>query len=134
MIENVVRHLAEKKPKNPGERLAIVRDAAHEVARPVFFAVLIITVVYLPILTLEGVEGKMFRPMALTIIFALLGSLFFSLTLMPVLSSFFLKKVSHEEPWLIRKIKAFYAPWLDRAMRPSRLSAVVHSSRCLRMT
>ena len=124
MIENVVRHLADKRPKDSARRLAVVRDAAQEVARPVFFAVFIITVVYLPVLTLEGVEGKMFRPMALTIIFALLGSLVFSLTLMPVLGSFFLKEVGHEEPWLVRKLKAIYRPWLSRAMaRPGRLTA-----------
>ena len=124
MIENVVRHLAEKRPKDAIRRLALVRDAAQEVARPVFFAVLIITVVYLPVLTLEGVEGKMFRPMALTIIFALLGSLVFSLTLMPVLGSYFLKEVRHEEPWLVRKLKAIYERSLSHAMaRPGRLTA-----------
>ncbi len=65
----------------------MIRDAGREVARPVFFAVLIIIIVYLPILTLEGVEGKMFRPMALTVVFALIGSLMLALTLMPVLAS-----------------------------------------------
>jgi cobalt-zinc-cadmium resistance protein CzcA len=117
MIENIVRHLSEKKPQNEAERFKIVRQAAQEVARPVFFAVLIITVVYLPVLTLEGVEGKMFRPMAMTIVFALLGSLVFAFTLMPVLSSYFLRKVSHEEPRLIRKVKALYLPLLVKAMR-----------------
>jgi len=128
MIENIVRHLAEKNPREPGERLAIVRDAAQEVARPVFFGRLIITVVYLPILTLQGVEGKMFRPMALTLIFALLGSLAFSLTLMPVLGSFFLKKVSHQEPRLIRLIKARYLPLLNSSLRHrGRLTALAVS-------
>jgi cobalt-zinc-cadmium resistance protein CzcA len=123
MIENIVRHLSQKKPRDLSERFAAVRDGAQEVARPVFFAVLIITVVYLPVLTLQGVEGKMFRPMALTIIFALLGSLLFSLTLMPVLGSWLLKKVHHEEPRVIRVIKSWYAPLLDRAMRrPGRLA------------
>ncbi|MGH9463952.1 MAG: efflux RND transporter permease subunit [Vicinamibacteria bacterium] len=123
MIENVVRHLAERRPKDAGERLVVVRDAAQEVARPVFFAVLIITVVYLPVLSLEGVEGKMFRPMALTIIFALLGSLVFSLTLMPVLGWFLLKKVRHEEPRVVGALKALYVPLLNRAMeRPGRLA------------
>ena len=65
----------------------MIREAGREVARPVFFAVLIIIIVYLPILTLEGVEGKMFRPMALTVVFALVGSLILALTLMPVLAS-----------------------------------------------
>jgi cobalt-zinc-cadmium resistance protein CzcA len=123
MIENIVRHVAEKRPPDFVHRLAVVREAALEVARPVFFSVLIITVVYLPVLTLEGVEGKMFRPMALTIVFALLGSLVFSLTLMPVLGSSILKDVGHEEPWLVRKLKAMYLPWLERAMaKPRSLS------------
>jgi cobalt-zinc-cadmium resistance protein CzcA len=125
MIENVVRHLAAKKPRDAAERLTIVRQGAQEVARPVFFAVIIITVVYVPILSLEGVEGKMFRPMAWTIIFALLGSLVFSLTLMPVLASFLLRKVSHEEPRLIRKMKGLYVPLLNCAMqRPGRLASL----------
>lgn len=84
MIENIVRKLSEKKTPHPG-RLAVILDAGREVARPVFFAVLIIIIVYLPVLALEGVEGKMFRPMALTVIFALCGSLILALTLMPTL-------------------------------------------------
>ena len=71
-------------------RLEIIRDAAVEVRRPTLFGELIIMIVYLPILTLEGIEGKLFRPMALTVIFALVGSMILSLTLMPVLASLFL--------------------------------------------
>src|SRR5205807_4987577 len=89
MVENCVRHIAHgdlsKKTK-----LEMVRDAAVEVRKPTLFGELIIMIVYLPILTLEGVEGKLFRPMALTVIFALLGSLVLSLTLMPALTSVFL--------------------------------------------
>ncbi len=90
MIENVVRHLAHDQERRP--HLEVVRDAALEVRRPTMFGELIILIVYLPILTLEGVEGKLFRPMALTVIFALLGSLVLSLTLMPVLASLLLPR------------------------------------------
>ncbi len=85
MIENIVRRLGEA--KGHVSREEVVRAAGKEVARPIFYAVLIIIIVYLPILTLQGVEGKMFRPMALTVVFALVGSLILSLTLMPVLAS-----------------------------------------------
>ena len=84
MIENVVRHIAHGDQRSPRE---VVRDAAVEVRKPTLFGELIIMIVYLPILTLEGVEGKLYRPMALTVIFALLGSMVLSLTLMPVLAS-----------------------------------------------
>jgi cobalt-zinc-cadmium resistance protein CzcA len=89
MVENVVRHVAhgDAAGRTPRE---VVRDAAIEVRKPTLFGELIIMVVYLPILTLEGVEGKLFRPMALTVIFALAGSMVLSLTLMPVLASLFL--------------------------------------------
>ena len=81
----------------------MVRDAAVEVRKPTMFGELIIMIVYLPILTLEGVEGKMFHPMALTVIFALLGSMVLSVTLMPVLASLLLpKKIDQREPLLMR--------------------------------
>ncbi len=93
-----------------------------EVARPVAFGVAIMLVVFLPILALEGVEGKLFRPMALTMIFALLGSLVLSLTLMPVLASLFLTKhVKETEPWLARMAHRVYAPVLGAAMRYRKL-------------
>jgi cobalt-zinc-cadmium resistance protein CzcA len=116
MIENCTRKLAEhsdyEKP-----RLEIIRDAAVEVRKPTMFGELIIMIVYLPILTLEGVEGKMFRPMALTVIFALLGSMILSLTLMPVLASLFLpRKVAEREPLLMRMIQAFHYPVLKFAL------------------
>jgi len=111
MIENSVRHLAES--KDGRSRIEIVRDAAVEVRRPTMFGELIIMIVYLPILTLEGIEGKLFSPMALTVIFALAGSLIASLTLMPVLASLFLpKKLKDREPLVIRAAKRAYAPLL----------------------
>lgn len=116
MIENCVRHLAQD--SNSGKtRLEIIRDAAVEVRKPTMFGELIIMIVYLPILTLEGIEGKMFRPMALTVIFALMGSMVLSLTLMPVLASFLLpKKVEEHEPFLMRIAHAIHYPILQFAM------------------
>ena len=121
MIENIVRHLAEARKRGEHNTFNVILDSAREVARPVFFAVLIITVVYLPILSLERVEGKMFRPMAWTVIFALLASLVFALTLMPVLSSFVLAgRVKEDESRIIHYLKQRYVPWLHRAMaRPA---------------
>ncbi len=116
MVENCVRHLADH--ANRGKtRLEVIRDAAVEVRRPTMFGELIIMIVYLPILTLEGIEGKMFRPMALTVIFALAGSMVLSLTLMPVLASFFLpRKISHREPFLMRIAHAIHNPVLRFSM------------------
>ena len=115
-IENGMRRLAHNTAGRP--RLDVVRDAAIEVRQPTVFGELIIMIVYLPILTLEGIEGKMFRPMALTVIFALLGSLLLSLTVMPVLASLLLpKKLPERELWIIRVLKRLYAPLLDWALR-----------------
>ncbi|MGF6605237.1 cobalt-zinc-cadmium resistance protein CzcA [Paraburkholderia sp. WSM4175] len=113
MIENIVRRRAEA-PARPMQ--AVVLEASREVARPVTFAVLIITAVYLPILSLQGVEGKMFRPMALTVVFALLASLVITLTVMPVLASFLLRgKVAEHESRIIHWIRRRYEPVLTRA-------------------
>ena len=116
MIENIIRLLAEK--KNQGkDRVQIIREAALEVGKPILFAVGIIIIVYLPLLSLTGIEGKMFKPMAYTVVFALAGSLLVSLTIMPVLATFFLKK-THEEKdaWLIRVAKRGYLPALSWAV------------------
>ena len=120
MMENIVRKLSER--KNAGaSRDGTILEAGREVAKPIFFAVFIIIIVYLPILTLQGVEGKMFRPMALTVIFALVGSLILSLTLMPVLASMvFRSGLKEKETFLIRWAKAAYLPVLRRAVgRPA---------------
>src|SRR5262249_19176003 len=91
LVENCVRHLSHD-PDNDKPKLNVVEGAAVEVRGPTLFGELIILIVYLPVLTLEGTEGKLFRPMALTVIFALLGSMLLSLTLMPVLASIFLPR------------------------------------------
>jgi cobalt-zinc-cadmium resistance protein CzcA len=111
MIENCVRRLAHEGGTRP--KLEIVRDAAVEVRKPTMFGELIIAIVYLPILALQGTEGKLFRPMALTVIFALLGSLVLSLTLMPVLAAMGLSSRAREkEVALIRWLKRVYEPVL----------------------
>lgn len=116
MVENSVRRLAHAKPGQ--SRIDVVRDAAIEVRRPTMFGELIIMLVYLPILTLEGVEGRLFQPMALTVIFALLGSLVLSLTLMPVLASLLLpKRVAEREPLAVRFARWVYEPVLRFALR-----------------
>ncbi len=123
MVENTMRRLAARQQHlgrklTALERAETLTDAALEVARPVAFGVGIILVVFLPILALEGVEGKMFRPMALTMIYALAGSLLLALTLTPVLASFLLpKQVKETEPWLVRQAHQLYAPVLAFALR-----------------
>jgi cobalt-zinc-cadmium resistance protein CzcA len=116
MVENCVRHVAHSNPAGR-TRLEIIRDAAIEVRKPTMFGELIIMIVYLPILALEGVEGKLFQPMALTVIFALAGSMVLSLTLMPVLASVMLpRRMEEREPLAIRVLKRLYAPVLRFTM------------------
>jgi len=131
MIENAERRLAEDKSER--SIIDVVREAAIEVRKPTMFGELIIMIVYLPILALEGVEGKLFRPMALTVIFALLGSMAMSLTLMPVLASFSLKrKKEHKEPWLVRRLKEIYRPILGFALRRRKaVIAIAGASLCV---
>jgi len=114
IIENVLRRLEERdKALSP---LMTVREAAVEVGRSVAFSVGIIIMVYLPIVTLQGVEGRMFRPMALTVAFALLGSLLIALLVAPVLATFFLTSTKKsKETWLMRWADRLYRPVLNRA-------------------
>lgn len=112
VVENIVSHLAEEKKAGALPRMHLIYRAVREVSVPVTAGILIIITVFLPLLTLQGLEGKLFAPVALTIMFALAGSLVLSLTVIPVLASFLLKKVSHEEPWLVRKALAVYEPVL----------------------
>ncbi len=123
MIENIVRVLSHAEPGVP--HLERVRAAARQVARPVVFAVGIIVIVYLPILALRGVEGRMFAPMALTVVFALAGSLVCALTLMPVLASLLLKRVAEREPRLFGWVRGRYEPVLQAVMRRPRRTAAL---------
>src|SRR5262249_6553937 len=127
MVENILRRLREQKP---GESVTdVVRGAGEEAARPIFFGVAIIVLVYVPILTLSGVEGKMFRPMAATVLFALLASLVVALTLMPVLSWIAFRDVrQHEtekETWTMRQFHRWYEPALTRTLRYPKLTVGV---------
>ena len=131
MVENCVRRLSHGIPRGQ-TKLDVIRDAAIEVRKPTMFGELIIMIVYLPILTLEGIEGKLFRPMALTVIFALAGSMLLSLTLMPVLASYVLPKHLNEtEPFLIRWAKRIYHPILHFTMRQK--SVVIGFALCVLM-
>lgn len=131
MVENIYRHLSEEAahptawsgaggseaPQVPPESKGhqILR-AAREVGRPVVFAIAIIILVFLPLFTLEGVEGKMFRPMAFSIAFGMLASMLLSLTVIPVLSAFFLKGGREEDTWIMRVLKRPYLPMLGWAL------------------
>jgi len=117
VVENIVQHVSHDNSKARLPLLHVVFRAVREVTVPVAAGILIIITVFLPLLTLQGLEGKFFVPVAMTIVFALISSLVLSLTVIPVLSSFLLKKVSHEEPWLPRKLLKAYEPTLDWALR-----------------
>ncbi|MBL9116587.1 MAG: efflux RND transporter permease subunit [Verrucomicrobiaceae bacterium] len=122
MVENIVRQLGEAQHHlgrrlKQKERIAIVRRAAKQVGKPMVFGVLIITIVYLPILSLSGIEGKMFHPMAMTVILALVGALALSLTLMPVMCALFLGgDIAEKDNFFISAIKAVYRPMLRMAL------------------
>src|SRR5581483_3510616 len=116
MVENCVRHIAHGDLKVK-TKLEMIRDAAVEVRKPTLFGELIIMIVYLPILTLEGIEGKLFRPMALTVICALAGSMVLSMTLMPVLASYVLpRRLEEREPLFMRLAHAIHNPILKFSM------------------
>ena len=124
MVENIYRHLG--MPANAARpKIEVVHSAAREVARPIVFSIAIIVLVFAPIFTLEGVEGKMFRPLAFTITSALLGSMAMALIAAPVLSMYLLKKKPHRELFLIRWLKAAYRPMLAAAIRGRILVAVL---------
>lgn len=115
MIENCIRRLSHDNEGTP--HVDVIRDAAVEVRKPTMFGELIISVVYLPILLLQGTEGKLFRPMALTVLFALAGSLVLSLTFMPAMASLVLpKKMDEKDVLLVRIIKIFYRPLVKSAI------------------
>ena len=123
IVENIVRQLGQRqhklgRPLTAEERAQTVLTASKQVGSPMFFGVLIIAVVYLPILALTGIEGKMFHPMALTVMLALGGALVLSLTLMPALCAWLLRgNIAEEDNALIRFAKRLYAPVLHVALR-----------------
>lgn len=116
MVEDILRKLAHNERQL--SHLAIIRQSVREMARPIFFGVLIITVVYMPILSLTGMEYKLFSPMVLTVSFALLGSLLVALLLVPVLCSLFLRdRVSEKENLLITRLRGPYLHFLQLAIQ-----------------
>ncbi len=116
VVENVYRHLSHHSSAAI-PRLQLVTLAVKEVGQPVVFGILIIILVFLPLLSLHGMEGKMFKPLAYTIMIALLVSLVLSLTLSPVLCSLILTRGSEDDPWIVRQAKHLYAPSLRWALR-----------------
>ena len=126
MMENILRRLSQR--REGVDALTVVRQAGAEVARPIFFGVVIIFLVYVPVLTLSGVEGKMFYPMALTVLLAVGASLVLSLTLMPVLGWYaFRRGVSLQKTTLMRWLSALYQPALGRALRYPLATAAIAS-------
>ncbi|HWQ94066.1 MAG TPA: CusA/CzcA family heavy metal efflux RND transporter [Gammaproteobacteria bacterium] len=124
VVENIVTHLAHDTSVAKLPRLHVIYRAVREVATPVTAGILVIIIVFLPLLTLQGLEGKLFVPVALTIVFALSGSLLLSLTLIPVIASFLLKQMPHHEPWLVRKASALYTPALHWSLAHARIVVV----------
>jgi len=130
IVENCIRRLAEEqhrlnRPLARAERFEVVSEATREVVRPSFFGVFIIMVVYLPILTLTGIEGKMFHPMAYTVILALIGAMLFAVTFVPAAIALFLGgRISEKESILLRPVKAIYQPLLRFALRQRALLAL----------
>jgi cobalt-zinc-cadmium resistance protein CzcA len=115
VVENVVERLSDEKHRGAG-KLHNIFIASAEVAKPVASGLAIIALVFLPLLTLEGLEGKLFAPVALTIVLALFAALILSLTLVPVLAYFVLQiPDGHHEPWLMRKLSPFYERVLNSA-------------------
>ncbi|MFN9718042.1 MAG: efflux RND transporter permease subunit [Planctomycetota bacterium] len=124
MVENCIHRIAHN--KSGRKHIDIIRDAAIEVRKPTMFGELIISIVYLPILMLQGTEGKLFRPMALTVLFALGGSLILSMTFMPVMASLALPKTMvDKDVFLVRWIKVFYTPIVTRAIHHPRITTAI---------
>ena len=120
VVENIVGNLSKHNPDRATPLIHIVFRSVCEVLQPVASGVLIIIIVFVPLLTLQGLEGKLFVPVALAIIFALAGSLLLALTVVPVATSFMLKSASHGDPLLIRAAQRVYAPALDWALNNER--------------
>ncbi len=131
VVENSVRLLAQRshelgRPVTNEERSAIVLQASREVLRSATFGVIIIAIVYLPILSLVGIEGKMFRPMAMTVLFALAGALVLAMTFIPAVASLLLpRKISEKESFIVAGVRRVYEPALRGALRARWLVAAI---------
>lgn len=120
VVENITSHLAERTKDSKLPRLHVIYRAMREIMAPVISGAIIIGIVFVPLLSLEGLEGKLFKPVAFTNVFAMAGSLIFSLLVIPVLASFLMTRVSHKEPWLARTLLAIYRPVLIWSLTHSR--------------
>ena len=116
VVENISTQLSHSAEHRRLPRLHMIYRAVREVSVPVTSGIGIIIIVFLPLLSLQGLEGKLFSPVALTISFALGGSLLLSLTVIPVFASFLMRDVAHSEPWLPRKLGALYRPVLELSL------------------
>jgi len=122
MVENAFRLLAHAEASGkPIDKTRLILDAAREVMAPIAFAILIIIVVFMPLFSLTGLEGKLFKPMAYTISFAMIGSLLLSMTLVPVLASLILEPRKEKDTFIVRQAKRLYLPLLDRALERKKL-------------
>jgi cobalt-zinc-cadmium resistance protein CzcA len=125
MVEDILRKLSHRQDERVSN-MEIIQQSVREMARPIFFGVLIITVVYMPILALEGMEYKMFSPMVFTVSFALLGSLLIALTLVPVLCSFMLRgKVVEKQNRLVEAIRQPYLRLLKKALQQPKITVML---------
>jgi cobalt-zinc-cadmium resistance protein CzcA len=122
MVENAYRHLNEDPNAN---KMTLILNASKEVATPVTFAILIIVAVFIPLLSLDGLAGKLYSPMALNIVFVMLGSLLVALVLVPVLSFALLKPKKEQDNIVMRFIKWFYLPFLNAVLRFSKTTLLV---------
>ncbi|MDE3010772.1 MAG: efflux RND transporter permease subunit [Pseudomonadota bacterium] len=117
VVENIEAHASRLEHGVKRTTLHMILRAVQEVAVPVSAGIVIIVIVFVPLLSLQGLEGKLFTPVALTIVFALSASLLLSLTVVPVMASFLLGRAAHQLPWLVRKLDQFYTPALAWALR-----------------
>jgi cobalt-zinc-cadmium resistance protein CzcA len=120
VVENIVARLATLRQSDPLPRLHHIYRAVTDVALPVVSGIVIIIIVFLPLLSLQGLEGKLFRPVATTIVIALSASMILSLTVIPVIASYVLKDSTHVEPWLPRRIAYYYQPLLRSSLEEPR--------------
>jgi len=125
MVENIYRHLCEKSPDDHKTKLQVVLESAEQVAKPIVFGVGIIIIVFLPLFSLQDIEGKMFTPLATTICLALFGSILISLLVAPVLSSILLTKGKEGDVFLLRVVKKIYLPSLHWVLKHKKKTVLV---------
>ena len=117
VVENVEHRLAHGGTTDMKKRMRLTLEATREVAVPLVSGVVIIITVFMPLMALQGLEGRLFRPVALTIAFALTAALLLSLTVIPMLAAYLLRTTTTQEPWLIRQMHKYYDPLLERAVK-----------------